>query len=138
MLDRVVFVAYCRKNSDSRGFLFLLQWPDFDDKDFAENERNFDLKKDCYHEKVFMEKILGKEDAVIFLWLTFTFLSAVAFLLPPDNFRGQYFDCHCQIMAQRYSKDLQIPYSLSIARVASYFLHTSYGLIFICESRVTF
>ena len=64
MLEIVVFVAYGRKNPDSRDVLFFLQWLDFGDKEFSEKEQNFHVKEDCYNENVLMKKVLGKEDAV--------------------------------------------------------------------------
>ena len=41
------------------GVLVLQQWRDFDDKEFAENEKNFHLKKNCGNEKALL-----KEDTV--------------------------------------------------------------------------
>ena len=52
MLERAVFVVYCKKNPDSwGGFFFFLQRHDFDDKELPEKERNFHMKKDYGNEK---------------------------------------------------------------------------------------
>ena len=80
----MVFVGYGRKNSYSRGVLFLLQWRDFDGKEFAENESNFYLKKDCGNEKVLLN-VRGcnwpKINFIISIscFLKFLFPSAVKF-----------------------------------------------------------
>ena len=84
MFKGVVFVAYCRKNSYSWGVLFLLQWRDFDDKEFVEYETNFHLKKDCGNEKVFLNVGGFSWPNINFIisiscFLNFLFLSAVKF-----------------------------------------------------------
>ena len=93
----------------------------------ATNFRSFSVGSLSIKDLVKVRK-LGSMVSLFFFGLHSPFLSAVAFLLPPDNFRGQYFDCHYQIMAQRYSKDLQIPYSLSMGKEYPTVFHSLFPL----------